>query len=367
MSMKNVEKRKSFTASLMLWNTMHNARIMPWKGEKDPYKIWLSEIILQQTRVEQGLAYYEKFVKNYPTITDLALADDKKVFKLWEGLGYYSRCKNLLASARHIAFELKGVFPGTYTEILTLKGVGPYTSAAIASFAYNLPHAVLDGNVQRLLARFFGIETAVDSTSGKQLFSALSQDLLDKNNPSLYNQAIMDFGATVCKPKLPVCEICVLQRSCTAFAKNKINELPLKEKKLVKRVRHLYYVVAHYKEEVYIKQRIEKDIWQSLWEFILLEQANAGEPADVLKTPLFRNLVGQRFQLLNVSLPYKQQLTHQTVYASFIAIKLSARIKSDNYTAVTKTGLSDFAFPKIISRYLQQEQPFNNVKPLIFL
>ena len=186
-----------FTQQLMLWDNQENNRKMPWKGEKDPYKIWLSEVILQQTRVEQGLDYYNKFIETFPTIGLLANAKDESVFKLWEGLGYYSRCRNLLFTARYIAFELGGQFPNNYDAILNLKGVGPYTAAAISSFAYEQPYAVVDGNVFRVIARYFGIEKPTDTNEGKELFAALANKLLDKTQPGKYNQAIMDFGATI--------------------------------------------------------------------------------------------------------------------------------------------------------------------------
>src|ERR1700749_1524911 len=198
-------KKDPFTTLLLKWHNGKNSRVMPWKGEKNPYKIWLSEVILQQTRVEQGWSYYEKFVETFPTIHDLATAPEQKVFKLWEGLGYYSRCKNLIATAKRIDTEYKGVFPSTYEELLQLKGIGPYTAAAISSFAFGLPHAVVDGNVNRVLARDFGIETPFDTTEGKKIFSILAQELLDKKNSSAYNQAIMDLGATVCTPRNPLC------------------------------------------------------------------------------------------------------------------------------------------------------------------
>ena len=189
--------KKYFTKTLLLWNKKDNERLMPWKGEKDPYKIWLSEIILQQTRVDQGWDYYNRFIAAYPNIEKLAKAKDEKVFKMWEGLGYYTRCKNLIVTARFIASERKGKFPQIYEEILALKGVGPYTAAAIASFAFNLSYAVVDGNVFRVLSRFFGIDKAVNNTEGKKLFTTLANQLLDKNKPGIYNQAIMDFGASI--------------------------------------------------------------------------------------------------------------------------------------------------------------------------
>src|SRR5688572_13533166 len=223
----NKELLSKFPAILIRWNKHQNVRQMPWKGEKDPYKIWLSEIILQQTRVDQGLKYYEKFVSHFPNIRQLAAAKDEKIYKLWEGLGYYSRCRNLIVTARFISKNLNGKFPDTFEDILALKGVGHYTASAIASFAYNFPHAVVDGNVFRVLSRIFGIKKPTDSTEGKKLFSQLAFELLDKKQPGIYNQALMDFGAVICKP-YPLCSICVFKDQCFAFKNDLVNQLPIK-------------------------------------------------------------------------------------------------------------------------------------------
>ncbi len=197
---------------------------MPWKGEKDPYKIWLSEIILQQTRVEQGWAYYEKFIITYPTIQHLAKAKENDVFKLWEGLGYYNRCRNLLFTAKYIVNELDGVFPKTYEGLIALKGVGPYTASAIASFAYNLPHAVVDGNVYRVFSRYYGIHTPIDTKEGLIQFNKIAFENLANKKAGIYNQALMDFGATVCKPMAPLCADCIMQSSCNAYKLNKVGQ-----------------------------------------------------------------------------------------------------------------------------------------------
>ena len=228
-------QKTKFTSLLMRWHKETNRREMPWKGEKDPYKIWLSEVILQQTRVEQGWGYYERFITKYPTIKQLAKAKDEDVFKLWEGLGYYTRCKNVLFTARFITKELKGKFPRTYEEILLLKGVGPYTAAAISSFAFDLPYAVVDGNVFRVLSRVFGIAIATDSTDGKKKFTQLAGTVLDRKEPGAYNQAIMDFGATVCKPFAALCSSCIQQKICIAHQEGKVDQLPFKEKVLQKK------------------------------------------------------------------------------------------------------------------------------------
>ena len=240
---------KLFVNSLLDWNMHHNRRMMPWKGEKDPYKIWLSEIILQQTRVEQGLMYYENFINNFPTIIHLADAAEEQVFKLWEGLGYYTRCKNLIATAKFIAYDLNGKFPTDYASILALKGVGPYTAAAIASFAYHLPFAVLDGNVYRVLSRIFNIDVPIDTLEGKKLFEAVAQQILPSEQPAAYNQAIMDFGATVCKPQ-PNCANCFFNLHCKAFLNGNQQALPIKIKQKSSKKRWFHYVVLSYKNSL---------------------------------------------------------------------------------------------------------------------
>ena len=249
--------KKTFTKKLLKW-FVSNYRPLPWKGEKNPYLIWLSEIILQQTRVEQGLPYYEKFRKKYPTIKDLALAPEDEVMKLWEGLGYYSRARNLHTTAKFISKDLDGIFPKTHKEILALKGVGSYTAAAIASFAYNLPYAVVDGNVYRVLSRYFGIATPIDSTDGKKEFALLAQELLATEKPGAYNQAIMDFGATHCMPKQPKCITCLLNKKCKAFTENRIDILPVKTKKIKKRTRYLNYLIINQGNQVFINKRTGK-------------------------------------------------------------------------------------------------------------
>src|SRR6202012_1293228 len=268
-----VLKKADFTKILLKWHKGENSRKMPWKGEKDPYRIWLSEVILQQTRVEQGWAYYENFLTAFPTVHDLAIAPEQKVFKLWEGLGYYNRCRNLIATAKKIDSDYRGIFPSTYDEILALKGIGPYTAAAIASFAFNLPHAVVDGNVTRVLSRYFGITTPIDTTAGKKLYAELADSLLDKDQPDVYNQAIMDFGATVCLPRNPLCTTCVQNIDCQAWLHGWTGRLPVKEKSIQKKQRWFYYFIIEVGDDkVYIHQRTGKDIWEDLFEFVLREK-----------------------------------------------------------------------------------------------
>jgi A/G-specific adenine glycosylase len=243
---KTGDKSKLLAAKLLAWNRTGNQRKMPWKGEKDPYRIWLSEVILQQTRVEQGLKYYQNFISTYPDVHALANAPVEKVFKTWEGLGYYSRCRNLISTARLISTELNGNFPKTYESILQLKGVGSYTAAAIASFAYNLPYAVLDGNVFRVLSRIFDIDVPIDSSQGKKHFSDLAQNILPQQNAGEFNQAIMDFGAVICKP-VPECSICFFNSYCDAYLSGRQELLPVKEKKITIKQRWFNYAVFNLK------------------------------------------------------------------------------------------------------------------------
>lgn len=344
--------KADFTRNLLEWNDFHNERSMPWKGERDPYKIWLSEIILQQTRVEQGLAYYQKFIETYPTITALASARDEEVFKLWEGLGYYSRCKNLLATARHIVDDLGGTFPTTYDEIIKLKGVGPYTAAAISSFAFNEKRAVVDGNVQRVLARYFGITTPVDTPEGKKLFSTLAQSLIAEDSPAAYNQAIMDFGATICKPRNPLCNICVQADDCEAFKKQFVNEVPVKQKVLRIRIRWLYYFFIESGDSVFIRKRETKDIWQNLHEFVLHETENEQpESADKFLDELLQH---QSYHIISRSEVYSQTLTHQRIYGRFFRVKVNSKFQiNGSYSLVKKDNINEYAFPKFINSYLQ--------------
>lgn len=344
----------SFTSIILRWNRHKNKRQMPWKGEKNPYKIWLSEIILQQTRVEQGLNYYKNFINAFPDIHLLANAEDSKVFKLWEGLGYYSRCKNLLITARHIAKERNGNFPDKYEEIINLKGIGAYTAAAISSFAFNLPYAVVDGNVFRVIARVFGISKAIDSTEGKKFFTAFANKLLDKKQPGIYNQAIMDFGAIVCKPAAPLCDECVFKSSCFSFQNNTINELPVKEKKNTIKKRWFNYLVLEYKNEIFIHERLAKDIWQHLFEFCLIETEKQENERSVIKIALKKKLLKDKtVTRMNVSPVLKQLLSHQLISGQFIRIHLAAKPgKIENYIAVRKENLRDYPFPKLINQYI---------------
>ena len=348
--------KADFTKYLMKWNEKQNLRSMPWKNEKDPYRIWLSEIILQQTRVEQGWAYYEKFINEFPTIEDLARASEKKVFKNWEGLGYYTRCRNLIATAKRIVKEYHGRFPSDYNTILGLKGIGSYTAAAIASFAFDLSYPVVDGNVQRVLARYFGITTSFDSASTKKMYYQLAQALLDKSQPGKYNQAIMDFGAMICKPKKPQCEVCPLNKDCMSYKKGWVSLLPVAKKKPRKKTRWLlFYLIETNEGQVYIRQRNEKDIWKNLYEFPLHEfKVPFPENHTDISLGTKNFLGGHPFSAGNISKLYKQELTHQTIYSRFFPIRINKPFSGlDGYFLVSKKLINSFPFPRLINQYLE--------------
>ncbi len=374
--MSNTELYFFFIKNLLEWHGA-NPRPMPWKGERNPYLVWLSEIILQQTRVEQGLPYFERFKVAYPTVTHLANAPEDEVMKLWEGLGYYSRARNLHATAKFIANELNGSFPTTYEGIRSLKGVGDYTAAAIASFAYDLPHAVVDGNVYRVLSRFFGIETPIDSTAGKKEFASLAQQLIETKKlgqleigaeefsqfpnfkPSDYNQAIMDFGAMQCTPASPNCTACPMREQCVAFLQGKTAVLPVKSKKLERRQRFFNYLIFNRLNEIVVKKRGAGDIWQNLYDFPLVETDSLQEGPDFLTQHETCQawLGGTGWRLLRTSAPMRQELTHQRIVAKFWEVEVEADFlpKEANWIAVERGKLANFAFPKIVDLYFKQK------------
>ena len=321
-----------------------NKRALPWRQTTNPYYIWLSEIILQQTRVEQGRAYYERFVQTFPTVQYLASASEEQVLLLWQGLGYYSRARNLHKAAQQIA--ALGVFPSDYKAIISLPGVGPYTAAAIASFAFGQPYAVLDGNVFRVLSRYFGIDTPIDSTEGKKMFKALADELLDKKRPSLYNQAIMDFGAVVCKPSGSDCVACPLHDGCLAFAQNRVQQLPVKGKKIEQRTRYFSYVyLCTDKEEVQICRRSGNDIWRGLYQFPLVESIEE----------LSLSALQQKFpqgQWTILSQGFVHQLTHQRLVVNFYRLQLPVKDTSQPGIWVKESELQNYAMPQLLVKLL---------------
>ncbi|MFZ9386449.1 MAG: A/G-specific adenine glycosylase [Chitinophagaceae bacterium] len=346
--------KKAFSRLLLKWDRDQNKRQMPWKGENDPYRIWLSEIILQQTRVEQGWSYYNKFIKAFPNIQSLAAASEKTVLKYWEGLGYYSRCRNLIETARLITSKRKGRFPDSYTEILSLKGVGPYTAAAISSFAYNLPHAVVDGNVVRVLARVFGIREPADSSSGKKLFATLAEELLDKKEPGRYNQAIMDFGATVCKPAIPQCDHCKLKKYCYAFTHNKTQDLPVKSGRVRIRQRWFYYLFLEHRGRLAIHRRSAKDIWEGLYEFPLVETGAVRSIPDILAEAEKRKwLIPNGYRVSSVTPLLRHQLTHQLIQGRMIHVRTEKKPTESGWSWVTRSAISRYPFPRFFHDFLK--------------
>ena len=345
---------KAFSNKIINWYK-GNKRMLPWRKTKDPYLIWLSEIILQQTRVEQGMPYYFKFSEAYPNIKALANAKENAVMKLWQGLGYYSRARNLHATAKIIRDEYHGAFPKTYEEIKQLKGVGDYTAAAISSFAYNLPHAVVDGNVFRLLARYFGVDTPIDSSKGKKDFFKLANQLIDKKQAATYNQAIMEFGSLQCKANKPDCDQCPLQSSCYAYAKGKVDALPVKSKKIKQRKRYFHYLVLKHKGAIVLKKRTEKDIWINLHDFPLIESDKAISEKRFLSTDHWKKMVkGKKDVIRSVSKSYKHVLSHQIIHAKFWEIELHQKPKlAENFYLVPEKNLKKYAVPQLIDNYLE--------------
>jgi len=350
----NKELLSEFRGLLMRWNHQKNDRKMPWKGEEDPYKIWLSEIILQQTRVEQGLKYYEKFVSNFPTVHKLAAANDEKIYKLWEGLGYYTRCKNLIETARFISKKLNGKFPDKFENIVGLKGVGHYTASAIASFAYNLPYAVVDGNVFRVLSRIFGIKKPIDSTEGKKFFTQLANDLLDKKQPGLYNQALMDFGAVICKP-YPLCTFCVFKDHCYAYQNDLINKLPVKEKKTKITTRWFNYLMIESNKKIYIHKRTANDIWKNLHEFVLIETSDDTSIKEILSKAENEEFLRKGlYKIVSTSPVYSQLLSHQKIIGRFIKIVSKKELVRPGYKAILLKQLPRYAFPRFITAFFER-------------
>lgn len=345
---------------ILEWYQKHQ-RELPWRNTKEPYKVWLSEIILQQTRVKQGLPYYERFLEAFPTVFDLARASEESVLRLWQGLGYYSRARNLHQTAKWIAEENQGVFPNTYRELLKLKGVGDYTAAAIASFAFDEDVAVLDGNVFRVWARYFGIHTAINSSKGKKEFFKVAQKMLFKGKAAEYNQAIMEFGAIQCSFPKPNCLFCPLQSGCYAFENNLQSELPVKEKKTKVRERYFYYLIFQKEDRLALKQRDTSDIWGGLYDFYLIDK-----PENLKKTELL-NEIQELFPtndmiVLKESKIFKHLLSHQRIFAQFlwievdrIEIKNQKFFKSQNFNFFTSEEVQQLPKPILIHNYLQKD------------
>ncbi|MDQ3046579.1 MAG: A/G-specific adenine glycosylase [Bacteroidota bacterium] len=346
-----------FSNKIIRWYDS-NKRDLPWRNTKDPYFIWLSEIIMQQTRVDQGMAYYNKFASEFPTVKHLAKADNEKVMKLWQGLGYYSRARNLHETAKIISSQYKGKFPASYQEILALKGIGDYTAAAISSFAFDLPHAVVDGNVYRVLSRVFGIHTPIDSSAGKKEFSVLANELISKKDPASHNQAVMELGALQCKPQNPECSTCVLNSMCFAYSKKSVDQFPVKSKKTKVRDRFFNYAVLRHNGKIAINKRTEKDIWTNLYDFPLIETPTNFTEDELFSSAEWKGLMGKnKFQIRSVHEGFKHILSHQKIYARFVEVDFISSFKdqlSDTSIMVSEKDLKKYAVPRLIDLFLEK-------------
>ncbi|WP_240731507.1 A/G-specific adenine glycosylase [Hymenobacter radiodurans] len=356
-SLSSTSAHPFFASALLEWYPRHR-RDLPWRHTRDPYAIWLSEVILQQTRVKQGLPYYLDFVTTYPTVQELAAAPEDEVMRHWQGLGYYSRARNMHHTAKQVTSEFGGQFPGSYDGLLQLKGVGQYTAAAIASFAYDEQVAVLDGNVYRVLARVFGISADIAAPASRKVFQQLADSLIPAASPAEFNQAIMEFGAIQCTPLKPDCLFCPLQGQCFAFQHGMVQELPVKSKAKAARTRYFHYMVLRYEDTVYLRKRTEKDIWQGLYDFALTETDGPNlPPTDLLDAV---EALGGKLDTNSVEEPAyaaRHVLSHQKVEARFHPVWLEAPLPA---AALTASGLAAFTsaeieqLPKavLISNYL---------------
>jgi A/G-specific adenine glycosylase len=341
-------------AKLIKW-FKQNKRDLPWRNTTDPYKVWLSEIILQQTRVAQGMPYYMAFVKTFPTVFDLAKAPEQKVLKLWQGLGYYSRARNLHTAAKEVVKNYKGIFPNEFEELKKLKGVGDYTAAAISSFCFNKPQAVVDGNVYRVLARLFAIDTPINSTEGKKQFALLAQELVDKKNAGTYNQAIMEFGALYCTPHKPNCEACIFYDTCLSGHAGKALNYPIKIANKKVTTRYFEYFVIINKENTYTQKRTESDIWKNLHQFPLLEYAE--KPTDTgvleqLKKEILKTKTNS-FEIIKKTAYKKHQLSHQTIYARFTYVN-TKKFANPTYKQTSFKQLKNLPFPILLANEISE-------------
>lgn len=343
-----------FSEAIIKWYQEYK-RDLPWRESSDPYLIWISEIILQQTRVAQGYDYYLRFIERFPDVETLAAADEDEVLKYWQGLGYYSRARNLHAAAK----SMNGVFPKTYTEVLALKGVGEYTAAAICSFAYGMPYAVVDGNVYRVLSRYFGIDTPIDSTEGKKLFAALADEMLDKEHPAIYNQGIMDFGAIQCTPQSPNCMFCPLADSCLALSKGLVAQLPVKLKTMKTTNRYFNYIYVRAGAYTYINKRTANDIWKNLFELPLIETTTPMSEEEFLASAEFKALFapGEKPVIRSVCRNVKHVLSHRIIYTNFYEVTLPEESASfSNFLKIKEKELDKYAVSQLLHKLMRKRE-----------
>lgn len=340
---------------ILEWYTS-NRRDLPWRNGPTPYQVWLSEVILQQTRVSQGLDYYLRFIERWPSVADLAAASEEEVLKMWQGLGYYSRARNLHHCAKQVMEQHNGKFPADFEQLKQFKGVGDYTAAAIASIAFNLPCAVVDGNVYRVLSRLFDVDTPININEGQKLFATLADELLNREQPGLHNQAVMEFGALHCTPKNPNCLLCPLQAQCLAFSRQTVMQRPVKLAKTKVTTRYFNYLVAKTGDKVYLRKRSGNDIWRNLYDFPCIESEKPMSVEEVLASEEFQKLFGNvPFTVTKVSPVFTHKLTHRTLLAQFIEIKLSHEwppIETKDIFLASERDMENYPIPRLIDLYL---------------
>ncbi len=345
-----------FSRKLLSWYELYK-RDLPWRHTKDPYHIWLSEIILQQTRIDQGLPYYTRFISAFPTVYDLANASEQEVLKLWQGLGYYSRARNLHITAKEIVHKYQGKFPNNYPDILGLKGIGIYTASAIASISFNLPVPVVDGNVLRFLTRYFGIAEPIDSEKAKKEVANQAQKLIDTKDPGSFNQALMEFGAKQCIPRNPECHQCVFQKECYAFLHHMTDRLPVRGKIIRQRRRYFNYIVINIrgKDGFYLIKRDKEDIWKNLFTFPMIETRKASSLERLMTEKKWKELfVNQKFKMQRKTTTLKHILTHQLITARFIELEIEKPMDTD-FIFIELSHLDKYPLPRLIEKYLQQK------------
>ncbi|WP_295794350.1 A/G-specific adenine glycosylase [Mucilaginibacter sp.] len=342
----------NFNHELLNWY-LNNKRDLPWRNTTDAYVIWLSEIILQQTRVEQGMPYFNRFLEKYPTVTSFAAASEDDILKLWQGLGYYSRGRNMLKTARLVQEQYDGIFPQRYDQLIKLTGIGEYTAAAISSFSSNEAKAVVDGNVYRLLARYLGIDEPINSTKGKKIFQEAANDLLNSEMPGIHNQAMMEFGAVICKPKNPACGICPVRTGCYAFTHNAINSLPVKLNKVKVRERFFNYFLVTDSYSVLVNKRDQTDIWANMYDLPLIETTALLTPEELFNGDKVTEFFGANLKISEISPLKKHVLTHQRLYVRLITLQNKPLKLQENWFYTPVENLQKLAIPKIVFIFIK--------------
>lgn len=341
----------NFARAILNWY-MVNKRDLPWRNTNDPYSVWLSEIILQQTRIAQGLPYYLKFINKYPTINSLARANENDILILWQGLGYYSRARNLLKTAKFIVDQCNGKFPSTYTELIKLKGIGEYTASAISSICFNERRAVLDGNVYRVISRFYGIDVPVNNHFGKKFYMDYAQKLAPKKSCGDYNQGIMDFGSLICKPKSPLCDKCILEKDCIASNMKNINYFPVKLKKNAPKITHFNYLVLLDSDHMIWINKIKNGIWKNLFQFPMIESKKELNKTQVLSNEIFKSIapISNSDIILFNSSPIIHKLSHKTIYAKFWILP----VEHSNSNSIKFSDVNKYPVPRLIEKFLEK-------------